>query len=149
MFNHAIAPSQDHAHDEPVAPGTRHNHRHWHGSSGILIHTSRMPITGIPIERRDRRRPRDPPFLRSTLGSRDQARRHAVWLAARDPRTPRYAKWLALAVAAYALFPIDLIPDFIPVIGYDIVIVPLGVLLVLRLIPPELMQEHPKPQRQR
>ena len=69
---------------------------------------------------------------------------HAVWLAARDPRTPWYAKWLALAVAAYALSPIDLIPDFIPVIGYldDIVVVPLGVLLVLRMIPRGLMQEH-------
>lgn len=55
-----------------------------------------------------------------------------------------YAKWLALAVAAYALSPIDLIPDFIPVIGYldDVVIVPLGILLVLRLIPPEVIQEH-------
>lgn len=53
-------------------------------------------------------------------------------------------KLLALAVAAYALSPIDLIPDFIPVIGYldDIIIVPLGVLLVVRLMPPELMQEY-------
>lgn len=69
---------------------------------------------------------------------------HALWLAARDKRTPWYAKLLALIIAAYALSPIDLIPDFIPVIGYldDIVIVPLGVLLVVRLIPPELMQEY-------
>ncbi|RJG19027.1 DUF1232 domain-containing protein [Massilia cavernae] len=69
---------------------------------------------------------------------------HAVWLAARDPRTPWFAKVLALAVAAYAVSPIDLIPDFIPVIGYldDLVIVPLGILLVVRLIPPELMAEH-------
>lgn len=69
---------------------------------------------------------------------------HAVWLAARDPRTPWYAKWLALAVAAYAFSPIDLIPDFIPVLGYldDLVIVPLGILLVVRLIPSEVMQEH-------
>jgi uncharacterized membrane protein YkvA (DUF1232 family) len=43
---------------------------------------------------------------------------HALWLAARDPRTPWYAKAFALAIAAYALSPIDLIPDFIPVIGY-------------------------------
>lgn len=69
---------------------------------------------------------------------------HAVWLAARDPRTPWYAKWLALAVAAYAFSPIDLIPDFIPVLGYldDLVIVPLGILLVVRLITSEVMQEH-------
>lgn len=69
---------------------------------------------------------------------------HAVWLAARDPRVPWYAKWMALVVAAYALSPIDLIPDFIPVLGYldDIVIVPLGILLVVRLIPSEVMQEH-------
>lgn len=69
---------------------------------------------------------------------------HAIWLAARDPRTPWYAKVLALLVAAYALSPIDLIPDFIPIIGYldDLVIVPLGVLLVVRLIPPDLMREY-------
>lgn len=68
---------------------------------------------------------------------------HALWLAARDPRTPWHAKLLALLVAAYALSPIDLIPDFIPVIGYldDLILVPLGVLLVVRLIPDELMQE--------
>ena len=68
---------------------------------------------------------------------------YALWLAARDPRTPWFAKLLALLVAAYALSPIDLIPDFIPVIGYldDAVLVPLGVLLVIRLIPPELMEE--------
>ena len=57
----------------------------------------------------------------------------AVWIAARDPRTPWYAKLLAMAVAAYALSPIDLIPDFIPVLGYldDPVILPLGILLVV------------------
>jgi len=66
---------------------------------------------------------------------------HAVWLAARHPGTPWYAKALALAVAAYALSPIDLIPDFIPVLGYldDLVIVPLGILLVTRLVPPFVM----------
>jgi uncharacterized membrane protein YkvA (DUF1232 family) len=67
----------------------------------------------------------------------------AVWIAGRDPRVPWHAKALAAAVAAYALSPIDLIPDFIPVIGYldDLIIVPLGLLLVIRLIPPELMEE--------
>jgi uncharacterized membrane protein YkvA (DUF1232 family) len=69
---------------------------------------------------------------------------HALYLASRDPRVPWYAKALAIAVAGYALSPIDLIPDFIPVLGYldDIIIVPLGIMAVVRLIPPELMAEH-------
>jgi uncharacterized membrane protein YkvA (DUF1232 family) len=69
---------------------------------------------------------------------------HALYLASRDPRVPWYAKVLALAVAAYAASPIDLIPDFIPVIGYldDLIIVPLGIALVIKLIPPEVMAEH-------
>lgn len=64
-----------------------------------------------------------------------------AYFAARDPRTPRLARFLALAVVAYAVSPIDLIPDFIPVIGYldDLVIVPLGVLLVLRMLSPEVL----------
>jgi len=67
----------------------------------------------------------------------------AIYLAARDPRTPWYAKALAIFVAGYALSPIDLIPDFIPVIGYldDLVIVPLGILAVVWLIPPQVMIE--------
>src|SRR3954447_9575037 len=69
---------------------------------------------------------------------------HAIYLASRDPRVPWYAKALAVAVAAYALSPIDLIPDFIPVLGYldDLIIVPLGIFLVVRLIPPEIMAGH-------
>lgn len=67
----------------------------------------------------------------------------ALWVAARDPRVPWYAKLAAGAVAAYALSPIDLIPDFIPVLGYldDIIIVPLGILLAVKLIPAALMDE--------
>jgi uncharacterized membrane protein YkvA (DUF1232 family) len=67
----------------------------------------------------------------------------ALWLAARDPRVPWYAKAVAGLVAAYALSPIDLIPDFVPVLGYldDVVLVPLGILLAVRLIPDELMRE--------
>lgn len=63
-----------------------------------------------------------------------------AYFAARDPRTPWLARMLALLVAAYALSPIDLIPDFIPVLGFldDLVIVPMGLLLVLRLIPEEV-----------
>lgn len=69
---------------------------------------------------------------------------HALWLAARDPRTPWYARWLALAVAAYAVSPIDLIPDFIPLLGYldDLLLLPLGVWLVVRMIPPQVLAEH-------
>lgn len=66
-----------------------------------------------------------------------------LWIAARDSRTPWYAKFMAAAVAAYALSPIDLIPDFIPVLGYldDLIIVPLGIFFCVRLIPAELMEE--------
>ena len=69
---------------------------------------------------------------------------HALYLASRDPRVPWYAKALAVAVAGYALSPIDLIPDFIPFLGYldDIIIVPLGIMLVVRLIPPAIMVKH-------
>jgi uncharacterized membrane protein YkvA (DUF1232 family) len=69
---------------------------------------------------------------------------HAIYLAARDPRTPWFAKVLALCVAGYALSPIDLIPDFIPVFGYldDVVIVPLGILAVVKMIPPNVLAEH-------
>jgi uncharacterized membrane protein YkvA (DUF1232 family) len=67
----------------------------------------------------------------------------AIWIAAGDPRVPWYAKALAAAVAGYALSPIDLIPDVIPVLGYldDIIIVPVGTLLTVRLIPDGLMGE--------
>jgi uncharacterized membrane protein YkvA (DUF1232 family) len=68
---------------------------------------------------------------------------HAVFIAARDPRTPWAARILAALVLAYALSPIDLIPDFIPVLGYldDLILVPLGLWLCLRLIPSEIMDE--------
>jgi uncharacterized membrane protein YkvA (DUF1232 family) len=69
---------------------------------------------------------------------------HAIYCAARDPRVPWYAKALAICVAGYALSPIDLIPDFVPILGYmdDVIIVPLGILIVVKLIPPEIMAEH-------
>jgi len=69
---------------------------------------------------------------------------HAVWLAARDPRTPWYAKAVALAVAAYAFSPIDLIPDFVPVLGYldDLILVPAGLWLALKLVPAQVLAEH-------
>jgi uncharacterized membrane protein YkvA (DUF1232 family) len=64
-----------------------------------------------------------------------------VYFAARDPRTPWFVRIIAVIVAAYALSPIDLIPDFIPVLGYldDLVIIPLGLALVVRLTPAEVM----------
>ena len=67
----------------------------------------------------------------------------ALWIAARDPRVPWYAKATAGAVAAYALSPIDLIPDVIPVLGYldDLLIVPAGIWLAVRMIGPALMAE--------
>ncbi|HEX2554579.1 MAG TPA: DUF1232 domain-containing protein [Microvirga sp.] len=80
---------------------------------------------------------------------RDWARRikrdlAAVAGAARDPRTPTIARVLAVVVVAYALSPIDLIPDVVPVLGLldDVILVPLGLLLVIRLIPPEILAEH-------
>lgn len=65
-----------------------------------------------------------------------------VYFVARDPRTPLLVRALAVFVAAYALSPIDLIPDFIPVIGYldDLLLVPLGLALVVRLTPPEVLE---------
>ncbi len=68
---------------------------------------------------------------------------HALYLAGRDPRVPWYAKALAVTVAAYAVSPIDLIPDFIPVFGYldDIILLPIGIYLVIRLVPPDVMAE--------
>lgn len=66
---------------------------------------------------------------------------YALYLAARDPATPWYAKFLAAVVAAYAFSPIDLIPDFIPVLGYldDLILLPLGIMLAIRLVPSPVM----------
>ncbi|MBW8297477.1 YkvA family protein [Sphingopyxis sp.] len=77
------------------------------------------------------------------LGHRLAVEAHAAWLAARDPRVPVLARFLAIAVAAYALSPIDLIPDFIPVLGWldDLLIVPLGLWAVRRLIRGPLWSE--------
>lgn len=68
---------------------------------------------------------------------------YALYLACRDPRTPWYGRALAACVVGYAFSPIDLIPDFIPVLGYldDLILIPLGIALVLKVIPPEVMTE--------
>ena len=90
--------------------------------------------------------------LASTMPFMDDLRRRARALkaetlalsyAVRDPRVPWYARLLAVAVVAYALSPIDLIPDFVPILGYldDLILVPLGIVLVLRLMPTEVLEE--------
>jgi uncharacterized membrane protein YkvA (DUF1232 family) len=68
---------------------------------------------------------------------------HALYFACRDPRVPWYAKALALTVVAYAFSPIDLIPDFIPILGYldELVLLPMGVMAVRALVPSEVMRE--------
>jgi len=67
----------------------------------------------------------------------------ALYLARRDPRVPWHAKAMAMVTAAYALSPIDLIPDFIPVLGYldELIILPLFIYVTIRLIPPDIMME--------
>jgi uncharacterized membrane protein YkvA (DUF1232 family) len=67
----------------------------------------------------------------------------SLWIAARDPRTPWYAKALAALIAAYALSPIDLIPDFIPILGYvdELILLPLAIKLAVILVPAPLMVE--------
>lgn len=81
-----------------------------------------------------------------TLKSRARALKNetiAIYLAAKDPRTPWYAKALIFLVVAHTFSPIDLIPDFIPVLGYldDLIITPLGLVVAIRLIPPGVMAE--------
>ncbi len=68
---------------------------------------------------------------------------YALYFACRDARTPWYAKLVAASVVGYAFSPIDLIPDFIPVLGLldDLILIPLGIALVLRLIPEQVMAE--------
>jgi len=67
----------------------------------------------------------------------------AVYLAAKDPRTPWYARALIFFVVAHTFSPIDLIPDFIPILGYldDLIIIPMGIALAVRLIPPDVLDE--------
>ena len=68
---------------------------------------------------------------------------YALALAYRDPRTPWYAKLWAACVVAYAVSPIDLIPDFIPVLGFldDLILLPMGIALAIKLIPAEVLAE--------
>lgn len=79
-----------------------------------------------------------------SLAHRIRIEAHAVWLAVRDPRTPLHARLFGVLVAAYALSPIDLIPDFIPVLGLldDAVLIPLGVWLFEKMVPAAQLAEH-------
>lgn len=72
-----------------------------------------------------------------------KAETFALYLAARHPATPWYAKLLVAAIVAYAFSPIDLIPDFIPVVGYldDLVLIPIGIALAIKLVPPPVLAE--------
>jgi uncharacterized membrane protein YkvA (DUF1232 family) len=72
-----------------------------------------------------------------------KAETYALYLAARHPATPWYAKLLVAGIVAYAFSPIDLIPDFVPVLGYldDLVLIPAGLLLAVRLVPPAVLAE--------
>jgi len=72
-----------------------------------------------------------------------EAETFALYLAARDPRTPWYAKLLAAGIAAYAFSPIDLIPDFVPVLGYldDLILIPIGIALAIKLVPHQVLAE--------
>lgn len=69
-----------------------------------------------------------------------------IWFAYKDKRTPWYAKTLAVVVLAYAFSPVDLIPDFIPVLGYldDLILIPVGIILVLKLVPEEVVEDSRK-----
>ncbi|MCZ8521574.1 YkvA family protein [Paenibacillus mucilaginosus] len=67
-----------------------------------------------------------------------------MYLAYRDPRVPLFSKIFAICVVAYAFSPVDLIPDFIPILGYldDIILVPLGVYIAIRIFPKEVLEEY-------
>lgn len=91
-------------------------------------------------------KPRRPTTTLTSLRDRARALRReisALHVAARDPRTPRLVRLLALAIVAYAVSPIDLIPDPIPVLGYidDVILLPLAILAIRRAIPPHVLAE--------
>jgi uncharacterized membrane protein YkvA (DUF1232 family) len=83
-------------------------------------------------------------FVGPSLAHRVRVEAHAVWLTVRDPRTPTAARLLGLVIAAYALSPIDLVPDFVPVLGLvdDALLIPAGLWLIARMVPSALLVEH-------
>ena len=72
-----------------------------------------------------------------------KAETFALYLTARDPRTPWYAKLLVAGIVAYAFSPIDLIPDFVPILGYldDLILIPMGIALAIKLVPHSVLAE--------
>jgi uncharacterized membrane protein YkvA (DUF1232 family) len=78
-----------------------------------------------------------------TKSKRLKSEVYALYLASKDPRTPWYAKILAALIMSYALSPIDLIPDFIPIAGYvdDLILIPLGIALLIKIIPKDILEE--------
>jgi uncharacterized membrane protein YkvA (DUF1232 family) len=72
-----------------------------------------------------------------------KAETFALYLAARHPETPWYAKLFVAFIVAYALSPVDLIPDFVPIVGYldDLVLIPIGIALAIRMVPPRVLAE--------
>jgi uncharacterized membrane protein YkvA (DUF1232 family) len=86
----------------------------------------------------------------AALGAwKDKARKletevYVLYLAVKDPRTPWYARAFVAVIVAYILSPVDLIPDFIPVLGYldDLLILPAGIYLTLKMVPRDVMEEH-------
>jgi uncharacterized membrane protein YkvA (DUF1232 family) len=107
--------------------------------------TNRQPQTKVGMGKDERSRMEKLPFLQKLKekGQQIKLEIHALLLAYRNPCTPWYAKVWAALVIAYALSPIDLVPDFIPVIGYldDLVLVPAGIAVAVYMIPLEVMQE--------
>ncbi|WP_241527319.1 YkvA family protein [Sphingomonas turrisvirgatae] len=87
---------------------------------------------------------RDAVAMGQSFAHRIRIEAHAIWLAVRDPRTPAVAKVVGMLVVGYALSPIDLVPDFIPVLGLidDALLIPAGVWLFAKLVPAELLAEH-------
>jgi uncharacterized membrane protein YkvA (DUF1232 family) len=69
---------------------------------------------------------------------------YVLYLALKDPRTPWYARALVAVIIAYALSPVDLVPDFIPVLGYidDLILIPAGIYLALKMVPGEVLEEY-------
>jgi uncharacterized membrane protein YkvA (DUF1232 family) len=107
--------------------------------------TNQQPQMKVGMGKDERSRMEKLPFLQKLKekGQQIKLEIHALLLAYRNPCTPWYAKVWAALVIAYALSPIDLVPDFIPVIGYldDLVLVPAGIALAVKMIPAEVMRE--------
>lgn len=119
-------------------------------SADILFQNGGVVIEeGLNFWEGDRRyntkNPSDPQAMQSLkqFARKLKTETYALYLASKDPRVPWYARVLAAGVVAYLFSPIDLIPDAIPILGYldDLILVPLGIWIVLKMIPPQVMAE--------